>query len=105
MSYSVLLLSTLVLTMAYLFITWLARKKVCHSIFERIIFFILKAALSFAIVFIALYVAMKKLYSLYGLAGYESAKTIVLSMIVLSFGMAALAFVNLKTVERIRKKR
>lgn len=104
MSATLLVLCTLVLVMAFLVITWFTRKKTCGSIFERIVFFILKTALSFAVVFFTLYFAMNTLYARYAVTGYESAKTIALSMAVLSIGMAAIAFINLRTLERIRKK-
>lgn len=100
----ILIICTVVLVMAFLVITWFTRKKVCGSVFERIVFFILKAALSFAIVFFTLYFAMSKLNFHYSASGYESGKTIALSMAVLSLGMAAIAYINLRTLERIRKK-
>lgn len=105
MSTTILLLCTVVLVMAFLVITWFTRKKVCGSVFERIVFFILKTASSFAVVFFALYFALHKLNLQYNAAGYESGRTIALSMAVLSLGMAAIAYINLRTLERIRKKR
>lgn len=93
------------LVLAFLVITYFSRKVVVSSWHEKVIFFVLKLALSFVIVFLALLFGLTSLEQQNIMPATANSKMLVQGMLIMSIALSGLAYINLRTVRRIQQKK
>ncbi|HHH85013.1 MAG TPA: hypothetical protein ENL15_03550 [Firmicutes bacterium] len=107
MHYRTLLYLVLVLygLAAWLIIRIVMKKKSGETLYESIVYYIFQAGCTFTLAFFFLLVTLKVLYANLPLVNYESMKIIVVGMLITALSLAALSYINYRTLKRIGRKK
>ncbi len=101
----IIVMCAAVLVIAFLVITYFSRNVVVSSWHEKVIFFVFKLALSFVIVFLALFFGLTTFEQKNIMSATENSKMLVQGMLIMAIALSGLAYINLRTVRRIRQKK